>query len=447
MTRARALAVAALVASACTHPHGPPAATPPPGVAITLYADHAGQTLAVIDDRRWIDLTDDRIVLSDVEPGVALPSLVIEGLAGPAHLTLGACARDRVEPDAGSGAGSGSAGDMPSGLGANAVPPPPPPPRVFGGARSRRPAVVSTEIQLAPGNAPPALELVLGATIHCAVSAPAGRYLVRLLYSSSTLGYHAEHELTLARADRAHVVSHLAITTPAWRPRDGAPLAAMVTAFDGLPGGASAPVELAHGRVVLDGSTGTLALPARDVPARIRRVLIASEDLTAPDDPTATWMDARRNSNGDEADALVWVWLELPGTQLAPGLVQVRVNYPGEAEHDVVVTADSRAPVEETAAALRLPLWADDDLRASLSRAFGGAGEAELLERFGATVMNVGQTTREVFVEEKLRAGGRRTVSHASPSTPGLAGNILRMRVVVAPMGQEKVGYVVSYKN
>ena len=445
MSSARGAVLAAVTAaSACAHPHGPPAATPPPGIAIALYADHAGHTLAVIDDRRWVDVVAARLVLPDLEPGVALPSLVIEGLAGPGPLALGTCARDRLDPGAGAGAGS----DPSSGLGANAVPPPPPPPppRVFGGARSRE-TTVSSEIVLVGGDPAPALDLVLGSTLHCAVTAPAGRYLVRLVYSSTTLGYHAEHEVTLAHADRAHVVSHLAITTPAWRPRDGAPLAATITAFDGLPGGAAAPVELAHGRVVLDGSTGTLGLPVRDVPARIRRVLTASEDLTAPDDPTSTWMDARRNSNGDETDALVWVWLELPGTQLAPGLVQVRVEYPGEAEHDVVVTADSRSPAEETAAVMRLPLWADDELRASLSRAFGGAGETELLERFGATVMNVGETTREVFVEEKLRAGGKRSVSQAFPTKPGLAGDVLRVKVVVAPRGQEKIGFVVRYKD
>ena len=448
-----------MLVAACAHPRAP-AAIPSAGIAIALYADRAMHSMAIVDDRRWVDVAGDRLVLDDVDPGVALPSLVLEAVSGPGHLAIGTCMRDRIDPAA---MGTNRMpGEMPSGLGSNAVPPPPPPPppsrrhRLRPRSDLRNPFEQQLDGQNtlslggASGRGAAAADLSLASSVHCAVTGAPGRYLVRLLYGSVTLGYHAEHEVAVSAPDRAHIATQLSVTTPAWRARGGEPAAAMVTAYDGLPGGDVAPTELAHGRVVLDGSIGVLPLPARDVPARVRRVLTPQQDFSAADDAPDAWMAQRRSANGDEGDALVWVWLELPGIHLAPGLLHVRVGFPGEAPHEVIVTAENRAPGEpgsaEAEAALRLPLYTDDDLRAAIQRAYGGGSETELVERFGAMVINLGPTPREVFVEEKLRPAGKRTVTNAWPGKPGLAGNTLRMKLVVSPTKNERTGFTVTYK-
>ncbi len=410
----------------CVHAHEPPVVTPAPGVAIALYDAH-DRGIAVIDDRRWIDITGDRIVLEDLDAGVPLSSLVVEPLSGPGHIAFGTCVRDRVEV--------ADEPESPSGLGDNPVPPPP---QMIGRPRSSPASQVVISSDLTPA--------ALAPTIHCAVTGPPGHYLVRLLYSSTTLAFHAEHHIALVDAEHAHVSGQLSVTTPTWRSRGGAPTMALVTAYDGLPGGDTMPVELARGLIAIDGSVGVLALPGRDVPARLRRVLAPSQDIAAQDEPSSVWIQQHRSGNADEPDALVWVWLEIPALHLSPGIVQVVVAaIPGEDDHEVVVAAEDREPDEDSAGVLRLPLWADDTLRADIQRAFVVPNGDELYEKFTATVLDIGAAQRSVFVEEKLRPDAKRSVTHATPVKPGLVGNTLRVKLVVDPAKVERVSFVVKY--
>jgi hypothetical protein len=55
-----------------------PANTAREGVSIALYDRHDGDAHGVIDDRRWIEVAGDSLVLEHVDPGAALSSLVIE---------------------------------------------------------------------------------------------------------------------------------------------------------------------------------------------------------------------------------------------------------------------------------------------------------------------------------------------------------------------------------
>jgi hypothetical protein len=415
------LACACAVLLACTHPHEPPIATPPPGVEVALYADRAGSNLAIIDDRRWIDVVGEHLVLEDVADDVAVPSLVLEVLSGPGHLAIGACARARMVDG-----GSGSSAEMPSGLGSNAVPPPPPEPDGD--------VVVPPRLPLAP-------------TMRCATSGPAGRYLLRVLYSSTALAFHAEHAITITTPDRAHIATNLSITTPIWRHRDGVAPSALVTAFEGLPGGEALPVQLGRDRVVLDGSTGVIHFAARDVSARVRRVLSASNDITGSDSPPGVWAQERTSADDNEPDAYVWIWLELPGTHLAPGNVLFHVDYPGEIARDVNLPAETRVltPDNETATVTRLPMWADEGLRGSIQRSFSGTAETLVKESFNATVLNYGEVPREIFVEEPLRHDGKRVVASSWPTKPGLVGDTLRTKLAVAPGKVERAGFVVNY--
>lgn len=257
-----------------------PANTLREGLSIALYDHHGDGAYAVVDDRRWVDVTGDALVLDHVDPGAALSSLVIEPLAGGA-LDVGSCLRDRI-PD---------------------------PPAVV--AAEGQPPAVPVRARFAP-------------VLRCAVHAVQGRHLVRVLYVSPALGYRAQHDLTMTAPDRATVTSRFAIVTPVWHAR------ADVTLFDGRTGGEQPPREIARGPILLDGGTAVIAVPPREVGAALRRVYrgAGSDDGDSPHD----------------SQPAVWVWLELDerALALAPGPVHAHVALPQEGVRDIDVPAAGR---------------------------------------------------------------------------------------------------------
>ena len=152
-------------------------------------------------------------------------------------------------------------------------------------------------------------------TLRCEARGRPGRYLVRLLYVSTTLGYRAEHEVAITAGDRASITTRFAIASPAWnRPR------ADITLFDGMPGGDRPPTAVAHGAIALDGSTSVIAVPTREVPARLRRVFDGAV-------PPPTDMPPTDPNWGKQSVSSVWLWLELPNVQLAPGPFRVHIEF------------------------------------------------------------------------------------------------------------------------
>lgn len=234
---ARATIAACLVLAAC-RAHAPPNNARPPdaGVSIALYAsEHGGY--AVVDDRRMLEITGHSILLSNIDPGAELASLVLEP-ADPA-LRIGSCVRERMP---------------------------------------------ETSAEQPVDHFVP--------VVQCAVTAQPGRYLVRILYVTPGLGYRAQHDVDVRTEGRARVASRFAIPTPVWQ-QDAA-----VVLYDGVPGGEHAPREVARGPVALDGSVAVLAAPPREVDSRLRRVyegaVVTSDDSSDPawgrDSVQAVWV-------------------------------------------------------------------------------------------------------------------------------------------------------------
>jgi hypothetical protein len=257
-----------------------PANTVPEGISIALYDRHDDGAYGLVDDRRWIDVTGDALVLEHVDPGAALPSLVIEPLDGGA-LDVGPCLRDRIP---------------------------------------------ASPVVAVPEGQPPAVPVraTFAPALRCEVHAAHGRHLVRVLYVSPALGYRAQHDLAMTAPDRATITSRFAIVTPAWQAR------AEVTLFDGVPGGEQPPREVARGTILLDGGTAVLAVPPREARAALRRVYRG-----ASQDDGGILRDSQ---------PAVWVWLELDDTALAlaPGPVHAHVALAGEGVRDVHVPAAGR---------------------------------------------------------------------------------------------------------
>lgn len=380
------------------------------GIAIAVYgvADRAGY--AVVDDRRWVDLDGDTLVLDDIDPRAALPSLVIEAAdARPAALEVGACTRDRI-PSLASPSASGAS--TPSGASGGSGPP-------------SAADATGASVAGAPAFVP---------ILRCAVRGARGRHLLRILYVLPELEYRASHDVAMTAPDRATVTSRFSIATPAWRRR------AELTLFDGVPGAQQPPREIARGSIVLDGGIAVLASPARVVAAQLRRIYdgaVHRRGEVGPRDPR--W---RRESH-----AAVWVWLELASlvdrVALAPGPVRVHLELPGQPIRDIDVPALGRRTV---AGALDLPLWIDEDLRGRRDRWSRPHDDTGIADRFSISIANVGATQREVWVEEALRTARRRTVRNAWPGAPVLLETRIRLKLTVAPGKIERCGFELDYE-
>jgi hypothetical protein len=380
----------ALALLAACHPQArsPIAHAEPAGISIALY-----DTFALVDDRRTLEVRGGRVELEHVDPGAALASLVIEPLGDGAAFRIGACTREA----------------MPA---------------------------VAPDAKAKPTPAPGVAAAQFAPVVRCETAAAPGRYLVRVMYVSTALRYRAQHAVVMASPDRATVTSRFAIATPAWRER------AEVVVFDGVPGGARPPREVVRGPAVLDGSTAVLTAPPREVAAELRRVYDgamrargAQADTVPPTDPG--WRQASTME--------VWVWLELAHVRLAPGDVRVHVELPGEGVRDADVAADRREQSDAGDAPLRLPLWIDPALHGLRQRFGDYVDGASLAERYLITVANLGDTAREVWIEERLRPLRHHHLERVWPGKPALADDRVRARVNVSPGKLERVGFTVAY--
>ena len=398
-------------------------ATPTEGVAIAIYAGEGGY--AVIDDRRFIDITGDNIVLDDIDASSPLESLVIEPL-GPEAIRVGACVRERLD-------------DSPEALASLAE------------ARGARPKKVIVIHEASDREHPYHLEdsktiepavlpkpSVLSPLVRCRVEGPRGRHLVRVMQVSTSTSFVTHHDITMTTADRATVVTRFAITAPAWHGERAA-----VTLFDGQPGGKTPPTQIATGVVVLDGSTGLLATQPREVAARLRSIYdgakLENEEEVKPDD--IVW--------GRESRHQVWVWLELTGAKVAAGPVRAHVeladsrsNGPSTSR-DVEIAPELRQVSGDDE---RWPLWVDEDLVGSRRRRIDRADGVVITDTLDLAVSNLGGEPREVWVEERLRPSKRRTLSHAWPNKPAFAKGVARTKLTLAPGQTERLGFTIDYE-
>lgn len=383
-------------------------ATPEVGVSIALYRD--GETAyGVVDDRRWVEVNGTTLVLDKIDPGAALPSLVIEPL-GARTLAVGQCAREHVSY-ASPASDASDARQL---------------------ADARKLVLVlrgeSEDEQEEEPEAEPLLQALVVSALHCQVTGAPGRHLVRLLYVSPGLGYRAQHDVTMTAGDRATIATRFAIGTPAW----SAP--ADVTVFHGLPGRLQAPLPIARGSLQLDGSTAILEAAPREVRAQLRWIYDGAIRAGRGAVTDAIW--------GRESVRAVWVWLELEDRDLPPGPVHAHVEAPGEAIRDIHVPAGGREVVGPT---LRLPLWIDDTLHGLRSRVVMGADGASLADRFVISVANTGTMPREVWIEERLRTTNRRRLRGGWPIKPTLAHGRARTKLMIKPGAMERTGYVIEY--
>ena len=374
------------------------------------------QTYSVVDDRRWVEVHGGALVLDHLDPGATLQSLVIEPLSATRDdLVVGGCTRDLVEQPA----------------------PPAPRPR-----RPQHPPVLidiyapdepadagdeaddgddGDDAGAVPAGAP----RVVGTSVRCTVTATPGKHLVRVLYISTTLAYSAQHEIEMTSPSSAMLVTRYSIPTPAWGG------SASVTLYDGMPGHEQAPIVLAQGSILLDGSTAFLSPPSRDVAGRLRRVY-TGEMVTGSDDPDAV-LDASGN---------VWVWLELELERLASGPIHAHVRLLDETEQEVTVPVAMR---DQRPRMLRIPLWIDPAISGSRTRRRVGGEGRELAEWHSFAITNRGSEPRTVWIEQRLEEARRRAVSYGQPAKPTLGTQRARLELVVPARSTARAAFTIVY--
>ena len=405
----RSAAVVLLLVVACRHAHPVEhIATPAAGITMAFYQS-SGKSYTVVDDRRFVEVRGGVLLLDHIDPGAALPSLLIEPLdepRGASTLTVGQCDRDHetraASPD-------------------TAL-------ERYGAWQARRAERIADGDLSEPEPAPENTFTVISPVVRCSATGASGKQLVRVLYVSTQLAYRAQHDIKMATFDRATIATRFAIATPAWSDR------AEVILYEGLPGADKPAVELARGSLTLDGSTSVLGAPPRDVPARVRRVFDGAIRNGVGDANDPSW--------GRDSVHAVWVWLELDGASLSPGPTHAYLELPGEPQREIDVPAAGR---EDTKAGTRLPLWIDDQLRGIRNRSVSNADGASLADRFSVSVSNLGTSPRDVWIEEKLRPAKQRTITTGWPTKPVLGADVARTKVTVKPGGVERVGYVIAY--
>jgi hypothetical protein len=419
----RALLIAAL--AAC-HPHATPknSKAPDAGVSIAIY-ERDGAGYSVVDDRRWIDVAGSSVLFANIDPGADLASLVIEPTNRALH--IGSCTRERLPDPSPEEALEEYGREQEARVREESryamrprIPPALPPGQTV--APLPEPPVEKLSVRI-PRYAP---------VVHCEVTGAHGRYLVRILYVSTTLRYRAQHEVDVHDATHATVVSRFAIATPPWREH------ADVVLFDGVPGAEHPPQEVTRGSIELDGATAVLSVAPRDVAAELRRVFDGAI-FSGEDSHDVMW--------GKDSNQMVWVWLELASTKLAPGPVHVHVDLPAEGLHDIDVAPGSRKQEDDASAPLRLPLRVDEDLRGMRARTVEYNDGGTLAERLVFGIGNMGETAREVIIEEHLRPAAHRKIERAWPGKPvAAAGEILRSKVDAKPGRIARTGYTLEYQ-
>ena len=152
---------------------------------------------------------------------------------------------------------------------------------------------------------------------------------------------------------------------------------------------------------------------------------------------------------GRESMPSVWVWLELATLHLAPGPVHVHVDTRRRGRARADVAPASRKQADDAGRPLRLPLWIDDDLRGSRNRTLEYNDGNALTERLVLSIGNMGETPREVFVEEHLRTAEHRKIERAWPKKPtGAPGRrVLRSKAVRSIRARSRArGYTLDYE-
>lgn len=426
MNAALALGIAVGVAGGCAARQTPHNTAPPDaGISLSLYGDGVDR-YGVVDDRRWVDVAGSTILLGNIDPGASLASFVIEPIGATAGrpLHIGPCTRDRLP-------------DMPRDELAEYARE-----QEYRAAermrrRLRRPL---PNVEPTPAPQPRSAGPRFMPIVSCQVRGAPGRHLVRIVYVSSTLTYRGQHDITVVEAKRATIQSRFAIETPPWRER------AEVVIYDGIPGRERVPREIARGPITLDGGTGVLLLPAREVTAHVRRIFTGvavdgGDDDADVDEPDISLLSA-------EMLASVWATLELANVQLPPGAIRIHVDLPSEPiERWIDIPASLRRPRPETdKRPLRLPLWIDDTLRISRNRTVIDNDGIRLVEAFTFAVTNSGDTPREVWIEERARSARHRRVERPWPKAkPRATGDVLRTVLDVKPGRTERAGYLLVY--
>jgi hypothetical protein len=242
-------------------------------------------------------------------------------------------------------------------------------------------------------------------SVRCRVRGNAtGRHFVRLGYALPT-PVEVVHDVVINSPATATLTSTFKFTAGATS------AGASVAAY-----GRSRAV-LATGRVALDGNSVTVAVPAREI--AIRNVTVYAPQ-----------------SGAENPKPMLIAYLELVGARTVAG--SVHVQRAGAVAK--LATVASTEIVHRTGAAA-IALGEDTALVASRR-----INSDRVRDRIEIAITNNADDSREVRVEEKLRANERRTVERA-PAGVKIVDHVLYHTLTIAPKARVELEFVLSYQG
>lgn len=426
----RALAAAlALAALGCARGPAPTVTADGAIPAIAIHADRSGgRAVAVIAERREVEIVDGAFTVDDLLGDVVLASLAVEAIDGGSRLVVRRCARPALGEGASVAVGHQVAVTTAGGA------------RVDGALRSADPAGVIVagadgrdhELSL-DAVADLAVVEPLATGLRCEVEGGTGRRQLRLVYTSWSFAWSARYHLRLAadgeaRGGAAAMTPRFAIVAP----RVARPRPVAVTLVAGLPGdGTLAPAQVWSGTVTLDGDVEVAGAPT----TRSASVGWVYRGL----DPAGA-----RDERHDLSHTLVTEELELAPTATdVPGPVEIE-------RADGARVRSALPPIGEpdgrgVRPALRLVLATSAELVGYRRWRFLASDGAGAIDELVYSVANRGDAPARVRIEEPLR-GRSAAIRFAAPEGQG---EVDRQRfwreVTVAPGGVVRGAVVLAY--
>jgi hypothetical protein len=409
-----------------------------PGMPPPQPADEVVDKVVVVEQRRWVEVGADRALEIDrIDDGADLESLVIESLQG-GDLALGTCGRDSVLDALHSSQSTwlGRKAEITLAKGRTAT--------------GTITAIVDNRVILV-GDDGETTEVtttnwrsfrVLGgdSLVRCKVTAGEGKHLVRVVYTTGALGFHADHTMrvSLDETDRGKVeiTPRFTVDTPPWQ------VVADVSLYDGMPGGTRAPREVFRGPITLTGDAVVVAGPTQTAVARIEAVYRGAIVSPGESSREAYW---RTSSNVDVWD---WLDLELGDATLPPGRLDLEIARATQPvpEPAVVEQTAIELPDPDDPGHVRIRLWPVNELRGQRLKMQLSTLQSEITESILFSLSNAGERTREVVVEEELRPAKKRSVLRSFPRKPTVRDNILRVRLKAIPGNAARAGVVMHYE-
>lgn len=415
--------------------HPAPPASPPGGAPPAAPQPPIRRSVALIDDRRVVEIADGVLRLDDVAAEIELASLIVEPLDGR-PLVVTRCAREFSRRAAPAHRATIVTED---GVEVTGVPGE----RVsVGGTPMWVVEDDAGDVHFVAGEVTQARVPGVGANeVRCDVVAEPGRRRVRLAYATTDLSWRASYRIEIAAgptgdAEVAVAPSLAIVGTGVVGARRAA-----VSLLSGLPGSDDSPRLVWSGEVDLGPVEISVRPPPRVARARVEHLYRPTVALPGENPNDAyNWRAAYNPIVWEALRVDAALAAELADLPAGPALIDVTRG--GAARQAVAAWPD---PPREAGRGFHLALWADPSVFGFRERRTLRADGQRIVEQSLVSIANRGDAAVTVWVEDELRPLPGRELRKLFPAGD-VRGDQLRFRIEIGPGRTERLGFEADYR-